>query len=301
MWYCPSCSRANEESAGKCAGCGKPRPSSKPIPGLLAEDKRRKRKAKKRRSLWGLWLLAALLLLAAAAAVCYVFFHVWSPATCTQPETCRICQEQRGQPLGHTAEEASCEHASVCTRCGEELAPALGHQATEASCEAPSVCARCGIELAPALGHDWQAADYDRPETCSRCGETRGEVLGWIGDLEGSMEEETLMLYARSESHPFVLDRSVQRARSLAFHLKLTEVEGDPYGEWGIYGRDPEGQWQLLGSFGVTEAAAESYAHFSLTLDGEQSFDALTAVPLTEAAYKIRYTFYYDQVQENLG
>ncbi len=301
MWYCPSCGGVNEESSEYCVDCGRPRPSSTPIPGFYPEEKGKKKKKKKQRSLWPVWVLAALLLLAALAVGSYLFVHVWKPATCTEAEHCAICHMHRGQALGHEATEASCDAPSVCTRCGEELSPALGHEAAAADCETASVCSRCGKELSPALGHDWQTADYDRPETCSRCGETRGEVLGWIGDLEGVMGEETLVLFGRSESHPFLLNRPMNCARSLSFHLKLTEVEGEPYGEWAIYGRDGAGEWQLLDSFTVTASAFQNYVNYPLHLTGEQSFDALTAVPLVETDYKIRYTFYFDEAQENLG
>lgn len=301
MWYCPSCGGVNEDSGEYCADCGRPRPSSTPIPGFYSVEKGKKKKKKKQRSLWPVWVLAALVLLAAGAVGSYFFVHVWKPATCTEAEHCAICHLHRGQALGHEATEASCEAPSVCTRCGEELSPALGHEANEADCESASVCTRCGKELSPALGHDWQAADYDRPETCTRCGQTRGEVLGWIGDLEGAMGEETLVLFGRSESHPFLLTRPMNQARSLSFHLKLTEVEGEPYGEWAIYGRDGAGEWQLLDSFPVTASAFQNYVHYPLRLTGEQSFDALTAVPLVETDYKIRYTFYFDQAQEDLG
>ena len=301
MWYCPSCGCANKASGKSCADCGRPRPGGAPISGASSKAHGKKKKKKKRRGLWLLWVLAALLLLAACAAGSYFFVHVWKPATCIEAEFCAICQLRRGQPLGHEAAEAGCETPSVCIRCGTELSPALGHEASQAGCETPSVCARCGRELSPALGHDWQAASRGRPETCSRCGETRGGVPGWIGNLEGSMGEETLVLFGRSESYPFLLTRPVNNVRSLSFHLKLTEVEGEPYGEWAIYGRDGAGEWQLLDSFSVTEAAFQNYVDFPLRLTGEQSFDALTAVPRVETDYRIRYTFYYDEACETLG
>jgi hypothetical protein len=297
MWYCPSCGASNSDIGGFCTECGLPRPGSAP----LGEAPAPTSPQKKKKSLRWLWLLLCLAVLAGAAAVCYQMVHLWAPATCTEPEICRICGKTMGEALGHEIREASCTEPSLCTRCGEEFGPALGHVPIPASCLQPSACERCGQILSPALGHDWMKANYDRPETCSRCGETRGEVLGWIGDLEGVMGEETLVLFGRSESHPFLLNRPMNCARSLSFHLKLTEVEGEPYGEWAIYGRDGAGEWQLLDSFTVTASAFQNYVNYPLHLTGEQSFDALTAVPLVETDYKIRYTFYFDEAQENLG
>ena len=53
--------------------------------------------------------------------------HVWSDATCTEPQKCE-CGETQGEALGHTAgAEPTCTVAQTCTVCGEELAAKLGH------------------------------------------------------------------------------------------------------------------------------------------------------------------------------
>lgn len=57
--------------------------------------------------------------------------HEWAEATCTQPETCTLCGETKGTPLGHdvqnwaTTKEATCSEEGmregVCARCGETI------------------------------------------------------------------------------------------------------------------------------------------------------------------------------------
>ena len=256
---------------------------------------------KKKKSLWWVWLLAALAVLAAAAVICYFTVHIWDPATCESPETCRICGETRGAPLGHDGSEATCVKPSVCSRCGTVLAPPLGHDAAPATCLEPSVCSRCGETVEPALGHDWQAATYDRPETCSRCGETQGEVLGWIGDLYGSMGTETLVLYGSGESHPYLLSQPINHVYRLTLYIKLTQVDGNPYGTWGLYGRDLQGKWNLLSTFTVDSSAFNRYVNFPMQLDGTYTIDALSMVPMTDADYSLSYSFYYEDVQEFVG
>ncbi len=257
-----------------------------------------KAKKPKKKSRWWLWLLAALAVLAAAAVICYFTVHVWSPATCTSPETCSICGETRGSALGHDGSEATCEKPSICSRCHKVLEPPLGHDAAPATCTEASVCTRCGETVEPALGHDWLAATYDRPETCSRCGEIRGEVKGWVGDLYGSMGEETLVLYGNGESHPYLLSKPVNKAYRMTLYLKLTSVDGDPYGTWGLYGRDLQGKWNLLSTFDVDSSAYNNYVGFPMQMDGIYTVDALSMVPMTDADYSLKYSFYYEDVQE---
>ncbi len=74
---------------------------------------------------WGLIMGIA----AALALLLIAFFsiHSWKPATCTEPETCRICGRTRGEALGHRYTEATCLEAAVCTVCGDVSTGAVGH------------------------------------------------------------------------------------------------------------------------------------------------------------------------------
>lgn len=58
-------------------------------------------------------LLLAVALLFAATACAHE--HEYAEATCTEPETCTICGETKGESLGHTVD------IGVCTRCKEMI------------------------------------------------------------------------------------------------------------------------------------------------------------------------------------
>ena len=44
--------------------------------------------------------------------------HVWIPADCTTPKTCKICGETSGAPLGHQWQEATYDAPKTCSVCG---------------------------------------------------------------------------------------------------------------------------------------------------------------------------------------
>ena len=45
-------------------------------------------------------------------STCVFGNHVYSPATCTEPEICERCGESHGEPLGHVYSEATCTEPS---------------------------------------------------------------------------------------------------------------------------------------------------------------------------------------------
>lgn len=110
-------------------------------------------------------------------STCVFGNHVYTPATCTEPEICTRCKETRGEPLGHAYSKATCSEPSVCVRCGERHADALGHEWLPATCTEPETCARCEETRGEPLGHSMRDATFQAPATCSRCGETFGEPL----------------------------------------------------------------------------------------------------------------------------
>ena len=119
-------------------------------------------------------LLLAVLLLAA----CGQHEHQWNDATCTEPETCSVCGETRGEALGHRWKSGGCTEPEICVRCGETNGEAPGHDWQPATCTAPETCAVCGETRGETAGHSWQPATCTAPETCAVCGETQGEALG---------------------------------------------------------------------------------------------------------------------------
>lgn len=149
------------------------------------KKKKKKRTSKKKRKKRGspikwLILILVLLLLGAAAAV-VLTVHIWQPATCSAPETCRICRKTQGDPLPHTW-SPSCLAPGTCTVCGAVQEEAPGHSWERSDCLSAGVCAVCGEPEPEAPGHDWQPASCESPETCARCGETSGSPLGHAWD-----------------------------------------------------------------------------------------------------------------------
>lgn len=51
----------------------------------------------------------------------------YTPATCTEPKTCKICYATQGEALGHTAPDAN----GLCTRCGKVLQLNTTHAGTQ--------------------------------------------------------------------------------------------------------------------------------------------------------------------------
>ena len=84
---------------------------------------------------------------------CGTHNHHWTPASCTEPETCS-CGETRGAPLGHDWREATCTEAKTCARCD----PA-GHQWDGGVQIRRGTCVETGL------------IRY----TCAVCGETQEE------------------------------------------------------------------------------------------------------------------------------
>ena len=87
--------------------------------------------------------------------------HNWTPATCTVPKTCSVCQATEGDPLGHTEGNEwkydSDNHWHTCTveGCGVviESSKEAHTPDREAATETdPIKCTECGYEIAPALG-----------------------------------------------------------------------------------------------------------------------------------------------------
>lgn len=127
------------------------------------------------------------------------FVHDWSPATCTEPETCKYCQATRGKALGHKWQEATCTTPKKCSRCKETTGKPLGHDFSdwvvdeEPTCakvgKKHKVCKRCGHEqvstiskkehtegetkvlIEPTIGDDGESTIGTKEVICSVCGQ----------------------------------------------------------------------------------------------------------------------------------
>ena len=106
---------------------------------------------KKRKKGWP-WVLLVLL---AALAVCYFTVHIWEPASCDTPETCKICHKTRGEAPGHVWGEWTEIRKAGCDQAGEEqriCANDASHVETRAI---------------PATGHSWSDPVYTWAEDYS--------------------------------------------------------------------------------------------------------------------------------------
>ena len=74
--------------------------------------------------------------------------HDFTEATCTTPQTCKVCNETKGDTLEHSF--------------------------LNATCTTPQTCALCGVTKGDALGHSYLEATFTTPKTCKVCGETSG-------------------------------------------------------------------------------------------------------------------------------
>lgn len=89
-------------------------------------------------------------------------------ATCTEAQTCMVCQEELEAAKGHTpGEEATCTKAQTCMVCQEELEAAKGHTpGEEATCTKAQICTVCQKELKAASGHDYEVVSTLTEATC---------------------------------------------------------------------------------------------------------------------------------------
>ena len=53
--------------------------------------------------------------------------HQWSKATCTEPQTCSLCGDTKGKPIGHKFSNATCTEPKTCQTCQITEGSAKGH------------------------------------------------------------------------------------------------------------------------------------------------------------------------------
>ena len=125
--------------------------------------------------------------------------HVWREATCTEPKTCKRCDETEGEALGHEWREATCTEPRTCLRCRVTDGEALGHQWDEgvvliaANCQSIGVkrytCAVCGtsrlaeIPMDPANHAGGTEIRFQADATCTEDGYTGDTYCKSCGGL----------------------------------------------------------------------------------------------------------------------
>jgi len=76
--------------------------------------------------------------------------HNYNSATCTKPQTCKVCGVTSGSALGHTYTNA-CD--TTCNRC--TATRTTSHNYNSATCTKPQTCKVCGVTSGSALGHTY--------------------------------------------------------------------------------------------------------------------------------------------------
>lgn len=115
--------------------------------------------------------LTYLLMVACMCLLTACHSHEFTPATCTEPETCKECGEVQGEALGHSYSKATCEDPEICIRCGARKGVSLGHNWKEATCTTEKTCARCGKKEGEPLGHAFSEGNCTVDSVCVNCGE----------------------------------------------------------------------------------------------------------------------------------
>ena len=73
-------------------------------------------------------VIAILLLVTLSACGCK---HEWADATCTNAQSCILCEETQGTPLGHEWIDANCIEPQICSVCHETQGEPLGHSPSD--------------------------------------------------------------------------------------------------------------------------------------------------------------------------
>lgn len=149
--------------------------------------------------------------------------------------------------LVSSIQQVSCasagERAWRCS-CGEtktEYLPALSHKFSEATCTAPSVCSVCGLEKGARLGHSLQG------NTCTRCQKTISApiyVLGTELPFDATRAEIENALGVPSE---VITEGSLVSLVYAADLARLTVIQTDVVGLWGVFTMDPAASFFLDG------------------------------------------------------
>ena len=135
--------------------------------------------------------------------------HNWTPATCTAPKTCSVCQATEGDPLGHTegtewkSDKDNHWHTCTVAGCGVVIETSkAAHTPDRASAtETDAVkCSVCGYVITPALGHThavdttkYESDETNHWNTCSGCSEKQNvsaHEFEWKIDKDATATEK---------------------------------------------------------------------------------------------------------------
>ena len=85
-------------------------------------------------------VLAMIMLAFSGCGQEHIHEHIFSKATCLEPQTCLECGMTNGTALGHAWKDATCQAPKTCERCGETQGDILEHDVTEGK------CSMCGLD-----------------------------------------------------------------------------------------------------------------------------------------------------------
>lgn len=94
--------------------------------------------------------------------------HKWSPATCTAPQTCKVCGKTKGSTLPHEWSAAKCTEPARCIRCRttQPGSVPLGHDMTAATCQESAKCRRCDFDSGEFAPHAYNANGFCTTPGC---------------------------------------------------------------------------------------------------------------------------------------
>ena len=225
------------------------------------------------------WLIGVLIGIALLAAG-YFFVHIWEPATCEAPETCKICGKTRGEKLDHEFEEFY-DGELRCSMCGQTACELGEHDWENATCTKPKTCRICGETEGSALDHEWIDATYDAPKTCRLCGATEGDVLGWVGAVPSTWQSGEITI-AGCPTTPKQLNQPLVGCRRMTVEVQVSVVSGDPYGTHRIFVHNAENGWFEVKSFSFTPEDAEKEIDLEIMFYTPTDVDAVAHVMPSE-------------------
>lgn len=219
----------------------------------------------------------------------YFTIHIYEPADCEHPKTCKICGKTQGTKLGHkwdsgkVIEEADCEHEGkmlyTCknnsSHTREETIPAKGHNWKAADCEHPETCTECHATRGSALGHDWIEATYDAPKTCRRCGTTTGDKKGMVYNVSGRWTDD-FVTFGIWDCPVYELNSPLKKVIKVKIKVRFDKLVADEYyiqfktgGKWSYH-------WTLEAHEGQLEYEA------TYSMNDYKSIEALAIEPRTD-------------------
>lgn len=221
------------------------------------------------------WLIFAVLVLLGWLG--YRYIHIWEPATCEKPETCKICGETRGDVLEHDFEYDAYTEQQICSSCGKSYCEIEGHTWQDATCTDPKTCTLCGATEGSARGHDWAPATYDAPETCRVCGATQGNVLGWVGYVYSDYSDTKITL-GNTSTYPLMFTDGSRTWRKFTVNFEISDVVGTPYGTWTVYVHSPSRGWYSVQDINISSADVDVMKSIPLTFPDGADIDGVDVV-----------------------